>query len=78
MNVKKIFFRDKQEQAVDVYEGWEVRWYSRHGAYSGDIKPEVKIFPNEEHAQDFKKALEAAFNLIKHTSQSTVRLIKQE
>lgn len=78
MNLKKIFFRDKQETSVDAYDCWEVRWTSRHGSYSSDTKPEVRVFPVESDAQEFKKALDDAYKLIKHTSGTKVIISKQD
>lgn len=78
MNLKKLLFRNEQLQTTYVFEAWEVRWTSRHGEYGGDTQPEMRIFPSKEEAEDFKKALEDAFKLIKHTSGTEVQLIKQE
>lgn len=77
MLLKKLFFRDKTETSVDVFEMWEVRWTSRHGKYSSDTQPEVRVFPKEEDAREFKKALEDAFKLIRHTSGDFVEIRKQ-
>lgn len=78
MNLIKIFFRDEQETSVDVYECWEVRWTSRHGEYSSDTRPEIRAFPDKKGAAEFKRALEDAFKLIKHTSATRVTLSRQE
>ncbi len=78
MNLKKIFFRDEQETSVDCYECWEVRWTSRHGSYSSDTKPEVRAFPKKAAAEEFKKALDDAFKLIRHTSGTETTLSKQD
>ena len=77
MNLMKLFFRDRTEASVDVFEAWEVRWRSRNGQFSGDTQPEVKVFPKKEDAKEFKKALEDAFKLIKHRSGTNVELKKQ-
>jgi hypothetical protein len=77
MNLSKIFFRDKQEMSVDVWEAWEVRWTSRYGAFASDTKPEMKIFTTEEDANQFADALRDAFKLIKTTSGTGVSIIKQ-
>ena len=77
MNLMKLFFRDRTETSVDVFEAWEVRWRSRYGQFSSDTQPEVKVFPKEEDAKEFKKALEDAFKLIKHTSGTYVELKRQ-
>jgi hypothetical protein len=68
------FFRDKQETSVQFIQTWEVRWYSRHGEYHGDVRQEVMVFPDKDSAEEFKKALVDAFKLIKHTSLVTVSI----
>jgi hypothetical protein len=73
-----LFFRDRQQTSVDVFECWEVRWYSRDGQYYTDIKPEIRVFPSKKDAIEFHDALVDAFNLIKHTSGTQVTLRKQE
>jgi len=77
MELLKIFFRDKQQQSVEIFECWEVRWQSRHGAFSHDTVPEIRVFPKRKDAEDFKAALEDAFKLIKHTSGNRVTVTKQ-
>lgn len=63
---KKI--RDETLTEIDVVRTWEVRWESRHGEWQGNTEPEVEVFTSEEDAQTFKRALEDAFTLIRHTS----------
>jgi len=76
MNIFKMFFRDETEMSVDVIETWEVRWYSRHGEYLRDTKPEVRLFPSKEGAKSFSNALSDAFKLIKHTSGNSITITK--
>jgi len=76
MNIFKMFFRDEQVRSVDTLETYEVRWQSRHGEYSNDTKPEIKVFVTEQDAHAFKKALDDAFKLINHTSGTTVTVKK--
>lgn len=78
MNLKKMFFRDEQETSVDVCECWEVRWKSRFDDYHGCTKPEIRVFPIKEDAEEFKKALDDAYKLIKHTHGTLTTLTKQE
>ena len=59
---------------VDAVELWEVRWQSRHGEYSGSIRPESEVFPKREDAEAFAQALRDAFRLIKHTSGTSVKI----
>jgi hypothetical protein len=70
----KFKFRDQQEQEVTAAAIYEVRWCSRWGSYSGNITPEIRVFTTKKDAEDFKKALEDAFKLIKHTSGNRVTL----
>ena len=77
MKIRKLFFRDKQQQAVGVFECWEVRWFSRYSHYSDGTKPEIRVFPIKEDAEEFARALKDAFKLIKHTSGIKVTLKKQ-
>ena len=77
MNLIKMFFRNKQQTSVDVFECWEVRWRSRTGEYSGDTQPEVRVFPNKLDAILFQSALKDAFKLIRQKSGTVVDLSKQ-
>jgi hypothetical protein len=77
MNLRKLFFRDTQLESVDVLVCWEVRWESRHGEWSHNVKPEIRAFPTEDGARAFANALNAAFKLIKHTSGTKVTVTKQ-
>lgn len=74
---KKVSFRDEQKISVDVVECWEVRWYSRHGGYSGDVRQEVRVFPNEDDANTFAEALRDAYALLKHLHGNWVHVEKQ-
>ena len=76
-NLRSLFFRDKQEQEVPVYEAWEVRWTSRHGQFASDTQPEARLFPDEQSAREFADALRDAFKLIKHASGTSVRVTPQ-
>jgi hypothetical protein len=51
---------------------WEVRWRSRHGAFSGDLRPEVECFTSEEAADEFATSLRNAFKLIRNTSRDDI------
>lgn len=69
---KKIFIPNGQKESVIAYESWTVRWYSRNGEYSGDVRKECEIFTSEEDAEKFATQLREAFKLIKHTSRDRV------
>ncbi len=72
MEFLKLFIRDKQEQAIETVNCYEVRWTSRHGSFSGETQQEVRVFVSQEDAEEFYDALKAAFKLIKHTSGTRV------
>ena len=55
---------------------WMVEWTSRQGSFSSDTRPEAEAFTSENEAKLFKKTLEDAFKLIKHTSGTTVTIRK--
>jgi len=78
MNILKLIFRDKQEISTDIFECWEVRWCSRHGEFHGDTIPQLRAFPRETDAIEFKQALDDAFALVKTTSGTRVTIEKQE
>ena len=65
-----------QTKTIQVFQTWEVRWTSRHGAYSVDTKQEVEIFLSEKDAKDFKESLGKAFRILKHTSGTEITLKK--
>ncbi len=75
---KKTVPLSNETKEVEVTALWAVRWQSRHGAFNSDVKAEAEFFPNEQDALDFKKALENAFKLIKHTSGNNVSINKVE
>jgi hypothetical protein len=63
-------------ELVDAVQLWEVRWQSRHGAYSGDVRPEMEAFTSLDEASRFQLALENAFRLIRTTSGTKVFIEK--
>ena len=75
---KKIKIPTEEKQELTAMEVWSVRWYSRYGEYSNDIRKECEFFTNPEDANAFKLSLEEAFRLIRHTSKTTVELIKEK
>lgn len=64
-------------KTIDAVQVWTVRWLSRSGPYSGDLRQEVEAFTSEDEAKAFKEALENAYKLLKHTSGTTVTLTKE-
>lgn len=69
--------QSNEVKTVDAVQLWTVRWLSRYGAFSGDLREEVEAFTSEQEAVDFKVALENAFKLLKHTSGTTVTITKE-
>lgn len=57
---------------------YTVRWTSRHGTFSCDVRPEVQMFTNIEDAEHFAQVLRDAFNLIRHTAGNVVKVESQE
>ncbi len=51
---KKLTVPDSNKtKEVEAVQLWEVKWISRYGPYSSDIKQEVEVFTSEEKAQFF-------------------------
>ena len=63
---------------IPAVQLWSVRWCSRYGEYSSNIRAETEVFTSEEDAKEFQLALQNAFKLIKHTSNETVTLTKEQ
>jgi len=63
-------------KTIKAVQLWEVRWTSRHGALSFDVRQEVEAFPTEAEAREFARALKAAFKLIKHSHGDEVSITK--
>jgi hypothetical protein len=69
--IKKLLRIPAGEATVEAIETYEVRWTSRYGQYSTDVRPEMEIFPSKEGAQAFARAVENAFRIIKYTGLGT-------
>ena len=83
MNIFKKFFTKKVEvpetnevKEVEAIQLWFVRWYSRSGSFSSDMRKEMEAFSSEEAAEEFAESLRAAFKLIRHTSGNRVTVEK--
>lgn len=68
--------RSNETKTIDVAQLWDVRWNSRHGEYSGDIRPQLECFTSEEAADAFAESLRNAFKLIRTTSGNNVFVTK--
>jgi hypothetical protein len=77
MNIlKKILAPSGQQQELEAYETWIVRWESRYGECSFETQPEMEVFTSKEDAEKFAVELRNAFKLIRHTSGTDVNLRK--
>lgn len=73
---KKLIPTGENKSVRVLEDTWRVTWYSRYGEFSGYVEKECEIFIDEQEAKDFKKQLDDAFTLIKHTSGAIVKLEK--
>lgn len=71
---KLIIPKSNETKEVDAVQLWIVEWVSRYGAYSGDLNREFEAFPSKEKADEFADALRKAFKLIRHTSNTGVKV----
>lgn len=55
----------------DITELWQVRWTSRHGEFSVDVRTQTELFYTKEAAEEFRRKLEEAFLLIRSTGFQT-------
>jgi hypothetical protein len=76
MFFKKLFAPTGDKRELKTIQTWTVRWYSRYGQFSGDIREECEVFISEEEANHFAEQLESAFKLLKHTSGTSVKVKK--
>ena len=67
---------NNETKEIDVIQTWEVRWMSRDGSYSCDVKPQVEVFLLEQSAIDFKNSLVAAAKLIRNTNDIKISIHK--
>lgn len=68
---KKLFIPSGAKTTVVAYNSWVVRWESRYGEYSDDIKLEAEIFPSETDAYKFAEQLKESFKLLKYSGSPT-------
>lgn len=65
-----------ETREIEVAQLWEVRWNSRTGTASWDVRPEVEAFPDEDAARQFALSLKNAYGLLRHTSGTIVTVEK--
>lgn len=63
---------------VDGAEVWMVHWTSRYGDYCDDVRRSAKAFLSKDDAEDFKKSLEEAQNILQNTNDIDITIIKQD
>lgn len=76
---KKIQIPDV-EKTVEVEvssEVYSVRWTSRYGEFSSNVKKECEFFRNKEEAEKFRDALIKAFEFIRCERVCDVELITE-
>ena len=73
---KRLVIPSTEKIEIEAVESWSVRWFSRYGSYSGDIREEVEVFINKDEAALFAQSLRDAFKLIRQENKIEVRLIK--
>lgn len=78
MIFKKLFAPSGEKKELTAIENWSVRWYSRHGSYSGDTRKECEFFTSKEDAEHFAEQLRDAYKLIKHTSDTSVSVERSQ
>lgn len=61
---------------TDAVQMWEVRWRSRHGECSWDMRSEVEVFLSESDANAFAESLRAAYRLTRTTFGNYVEVKK--
>lgn len=66
-----------ETRQIEVAQLWEVRWTSRHGGYSHDVRPEVEAFTSKDAAEDFALALNNAWHLLRCSSAGTEISLKK-
>lgn len=76
--IKEMEIPSSEKQQIDAVETWVVRWLSRYGEFSNNVRPECEVFTSFEDAEKFKQALIDAFKLIKHTYGARVTVSKND
>ena len=75
---KKIFIPKREEKSLNAYESWVVQWFSRDGAFSGDLNKEFEVFLSKKEADYFANQLRESFKLIRHSSNAKVLVYKMD
>ena len=78
MNIFKFFIPKSDAREFEAIETYIVEWYSRYGKFSDNVQKNHQAFTSEDDAKAFKARLDDANKLIGNTSQTTVKIRKQE
>jgi len=80
MNIFRWLTMPKSNETKDVQAAylWEVRWRSRHGEYSSDVRDEVEGFTTLELADEFATSLGNAFKLLRHKGKGIEVYVKRK
>lgn len=84
MSVLKFFKKTNkiaqiESKEVEGAEVWMVHWTSIYGHYGCCYeRRSAKAFLSEDDANDFKKSLEEAQNILQNTNNIDIKIIKQE
>jgi len=66
-----------QKEQIKALETWTVEWTSRHGQYGTNTSQEFEVFLSRDDAEKFKTQLQEAFKLIRHTSDTYVKVYQR-
>lgn len=74
---KESVVQSYNTETVDGAEVWMVSWYARTGPFYNDRTIVAKAFLSEEDANNFKKSLEAAQDLLQNKENIEITIVKQ-
>ena len=60
----------------DNITNWEVRWKSRSGDFSSDVRSEVAGFTSKETATEFAQTLKDAHKMLRNTNRIGIGIYK--
>ena len=75
---KKINIESTAEFNADSVKLWSVSWDRRYGKYCNDTTRCKEFFFSLEDAEEFKKRLEDATKILRHTESINIHLEKEK
>jgi hypothetical protein len=69
---RNLFSPDRFQNMAE----WEVRWESRHGHYSGNVRSEVAAFTTRATAEAFAQTLRDAHKILRNTVEIKIKVTK--